>query len=76
MSARNTSIVFLLLLSLLGGIWVHVIAEDDPRGVADPNGGEQPDYSRGFYGVVGLLAISLFYVSVEKIITTLRSQKR
>jgi len=76
MSPRNAWVVFLLLLGLLGEIRVHVIAEDDPRGVVDPTPRNEPDYSRGFYGFVGFLVISFFYVAVEKMITTLRRQER
>jgi hypothetical protein len=76
MNPRNAWVVILLLLSLLGGIWVHVTAEDDPRGVVDPTPRYEPDYSREFYSIVGFLVISLFYVAGEKIITTLRSLER
>jgi hypothetical protein len=75
MNPRNAWVVILLLLSLLGGTRVHVIAEDDPRGVVDPTPREEPDYSQGFYSFMGFLVISLFYIAGEKIITTLRSQE-
>jgi len=73
MSPRNACIVLLLTLSLLGGTKVHVTAEDDPRGVVDPTPREEPDYSQDLMAFLGFLVISLFYVTSEKILTTLRS---
>jgi len=73
MSPRNACIVLLLTLSLLGGTQVHVTAEDDPRGVVDPTPREEPDYSQDLMAFLGFLVISLFYVTSEKILTTLRS---
>jgi hypothetical protein len=76
MSPRKACIVFLLALSFILGTWIHVIAEDDPRGVVDTTPRDEPDYSRGFYSFVGFLGISFFYVAGEKILTTLRSKGR
>ena len=54
----------------------QVRAEEEPGAVVDIRDGNELDYSRGFYGFVGLIVISLFYVSIEQIMTGLRDQKR
>ena len=75
-TSEKILILSAFLFMVIGVQFTQVWAEEDPRGVADPNGGEEPDYSRGYHGFVGLLVISFFYVAVEKIITTLRRQER
>jgi hypothetical protein len=75
-SSEKILILSAFLFMVIGVQFTQVLAEEDPRGVVDPTTGEEPDYSREFRGVVGLLAVSLFYVIVEKMMTTLRRQER
>jgi hypothetical protein len=54
----------------------QVRAEEESGAVVDIRDEDPPDNSRGLYGVVGLIVVSLFYVSIEGIVTGLRRKKR